>query len=306
MADQLFVQLQGETVRMVTLGMSLLSIGRTPDNGLALPDQQVAIRHAEIRLLDSRFVITDLGNGDTLIAGRKLVPFQPQVLEEGTLVQIGPYILAYLTNREDSPPPELPEPEPFPQEFQQHPLAPPRQQYPLPPVKGNASRYLEFLPMLFAESEFLGRYLMIFETLWEPLQQRQDHLHMYFNAGTAPESMLPWLGRWLDIEFDPYWPEQRKRLWLKEAMQLVRWRGTRYGLQRAVELGAGTTPIFETDPSRPYFLRVVIAEPDEENPEGVTRASILHLLRSHMPAHVLYEVKFVPQTSPEVPPEAGP
>lgn len=120
---------------------------------------------------------------------------------------------------------------------------------------------------------------------------------MYFNAGTAPESMLPWLGEWLDIKFDPYWPEQRKRLWLKEAMQLVQWRGTRYGLQRALELGAGITPIFESDPNKPYFLRVVVAEPDEENPEGVTRAGILHLLKHHMPAHVLYEVKFVPSPS---------
>lgn len=278
---------------MIPLGMSLLSIGRTPDNGLSLPDQQVAIRHAEVRLLDGRFVITDLGNGETLMAGRKLVPFQPQVLVEGTLVQIGPYILAYLSGREDTPPTELPEPEPLPHEFMQHPLAPARVTYPLSRVKGTASRYLEFLPALFTESEFLGRYLMIFETLWEPLQQRQDHLHMYFNAGTAPEGMLAWLGQWLDIEFDPYWPEQRKRLWLKEAMQLVQWRGTRYGLRRALELGAGITPIFETDPNRPYFLRVILAEPGESN-EGVTQDSILLLLKNHMPAHVLYEVKFVP------------
>lgn len=294
MSDQLFVQLQGETIRMMVLDMTMLSIGRTPDNGLSLPDQAVAIRHAEIRLLDERFTITDLGNGETFIAGRKLVPFQPQLLDEGTLIQIGPYVLAYLPNREDETPPELPEPEPLPRDFVQHPLRPPRSTYTSLGVEKSRSMYLDFLPTLFTESDFLGRYLLIFESIWEPLQQRQDHIHMYFNAGTAPENMLAWLSKWLDIEFDPYWPEHRKRLWLKEAMQLVRWRGTRYGLRRAIELGTGVTPFFETDAKQPYFLRVVLADPDTHPQEGVTREGVLRLIQRNMPAHVLYEVKFVP------------
>lgn len=294
MSDQLFVQLQGETIRMLVLDMSLLSIGRTPDNGLSLPDRTVATRHAEIRLLEGRFVLTDLGNGDTFIAGRKVTPFQPQELSEGTLIQIGPYVLAYLPNRVEETPPEIPAPEPAPLEFVQHPLAPARDKFPLRGVKRSGSIYMNYLPTLFTESDFLNRYLLIFETIWEPLQQRQDFLHMYFNAGTAPDSMLAWLARWLDMEFDPYWPEQRKRLWLKEAMELVRWRGTRYGLQRAIELGSGVTPHFETDPARPYFLRVLLADPDTLNAEGVTRESVLRLIERNMPAHVLYEVKFVP------------
>lgn len=293
MSDRLFVQLHGETMRMLVLDMSLLSIGRTPDNGLSLPDQNVAIRHAEIRLLDGRFTITDLGNGDTYIGGRKLVPFQPQLLDEGTLIQIGPYILAYLPNHDEDTPPELPEPDLLPREFTRHPLAPPRDRFAVVGSQKKKSIYLDFLPTLFTESDFLGRYLMIFETIWEPLQQRQDHIHMYFDAGTAPETMLKWLATWLDVEFDPHWPEQRKRLWLQEAMQLLRWRGTRYGLRRALELGTGVTPFFETDPDQPYFLRVVIADPDTLNAEGVTRDSVLGMIQRHMPAHVLYEVKFV-------------
>lgn len=98
MADQLFVQLQGDTLKMLSLDMHLLSIGRTPDNGLSLPHATVPIRHAEIRKQDSRFVITDLCNGETFLAGRKLVPHQPQVLEEGALIQLGPYMLAYVVN----------------------------------------------------------------------------------------------------------------------------------------------------------------------------------------------------------------
>lgn len=58
MSGQLFVQLQGETVKMLALDMNLLSIGRTPDNGLALPHPSVAIRHAEVRRLQDQVIIS--------------------------------------------------------------------------------------------------------------------------------------------------------------------------------------------------------------------------------------------------------
>lgn len=284
---------------MLNLDMTLLSIGRTPDNGLALPDQHIAIRHAEVRLLDDRFVITDLGNGDTYIAGRKLVPFQPQVLEEGTLIQIGPYVLAYLTGGAEDLQPELPELPELPREFTRLPLPAVRPTTPPMLLQKPASTYLGFLPSLFGESEFLGRYLLVFESIWEPIQQRQDFLHMYFHAGTAPVSMLAWLAEWLSIDFDPYWPEQRKRLWLKEAMQLIRWRGTKYGLRRAIEIGCGVTPYFEENPAKPYTLTVVLPDPETAQLEDLTREQALELIKRHMPAHVLYTVKFVDPPSPE-------
>lgn len=293
MADRLFVQRGGETVKALSLDMTLLSIGRTPDNGLALPDPAVAIRHAEVRLsAGGRFAITDLGNADTFLDGRKLVPFQPQELRQGALVQVGPFLLAYLAG-EDTPPPPKPELPAPPTEFQRIPLHAPIQRTPMQLAPGDQSAYLQYLPALFSESEFLSRYLMIFQTIWEPLQHRQDHLELYFSPTTAPEGFLGWLAAWLGLEVDPHWPEARRRAWLLEALHLLRWRGTTYGIRRAIELGCGVSPNLHEDPARPHFIRIALPDPKEENVDGVTREGTLRLVAHNLPAWVEYEVVFM-------------
>ncbi|EYB66960.1 FHA domain-containing protein [Deinococcus phoenicis] len=289
---QLFVQLQGDTVKMLSLDMSLLSIGRTPDNGLALPHSSIAIRHAEVRQLEGRWVITDLGNGETFLAGHRLVPHQPQVLEEGVVVQMGPYVLAYLPAPEAPTPPAEVDALPAAPDFTLSPLAPPRPGLPAPLAEGSASVYLDYLPAMFSESEFLARYLLIFQSIWEPLQHRQDHLDMYFSPATAPERLLGWFAAWLGLEVDPHWPEARKRQWLREAMHLLRWRGTRYGLMRALEIGCGVTPQITENAGGPYSVTVTLPEPDEAT-SGTTRGDVERLVARHLPAHVRYELRYV-------------
>lgn len=48
------------------------------------------------------------------------------------------------------------------------------------------SRYLEFLPRVFADNDFLRGFLLIFESMWEPLEWRQDHIDLYFDPRTCP------------------------------------------------------------------------------------------------------------------------
>jgi len=300
MADQLFVQLQGDTIKMLSLDMEMLSVGRTPDNGLVLPHASVAIRHAEIRRQEDRFVLTDLGNGETFLAGRRLTPHQPQILDEGSLVQVGPYVLAYVVNSEVLRPPEEVRPLPVPADWQLLPTRPPRLPFPATRAAGTVSAYLEYLPALFSESEFLGRYLLIFQSIWEPLQHRQDHLEMYFSPSTAPGQMLDWFGSWLGLEIDPLWPEDRKRQWLREAMDLMRSRGTRYGLVRAIELGCGVTPQVIEDPKRPFQVTILLPDPEDQlsaeqtTSSATSRESVERLIAQHLPAHVQYELRFVP------------
>ncbi|WP_420595514.1 FHA domain-containing protein [Deinococcus sp.] len=293
--DQLFVQLQGETVKMLSLDMNLLSIGRTPDNGLSLPHPSIAIRHAEVRRQEEGFVITDLGNAETYLAGRKLAPHQPQVLAEGALVQVGPYVLAYLAGGQAPAPPDKVDALPVLADFRPVRLPPARPRLPAPRAEGHASAYLDFLPNLYTESEFLGRYLMIFQSIWEPLQHRQDHLPMYFAPATAPQALLGYMAAWLGLELDPHWPEARQRLWLREAMHLLRWRGTRYGLMRAIELGCGVSAQVIEDPKLPFSVTVIMPDPGEgEDGSGdVTRQSAEQLIARHLPAHVQYQLRFV-------------
>lgn len=100
-------------------------------------------------------------------------------------------------------------------------------------------RYLRYLPSLYYKDELMGRFLMLFESFWKPLEGQIDHLPLYFDPQMAPPDFLPWLASWLDLVLDERWPEERRRLLIRSAAALYRKRGTRQGLQRYLEIFAG-------------------------------------------------------------------
>src|SRR2546427_437089 len=55
-----------------------------------------------------------------------------------------------------------------------------RRRWRRPRVDSPASRYLADLPTVFQDPmfPFLGRYLRIFEHIWEPFEWRQDHIEL--------------------------------------------------------------------------------------------------------------------------------
>ncbi len=59
------------------------------------------------------------------------------------------------------------------------------------------SSYLKYLPALYSESEFMGRFLLIFESVLGPLEGMIDNLAYYFDPGICPEEMLNWLASWM-------------------------------------------------------------------------------------------------------------
>lgn len=153
------------------------------------------------------------------------------------------------------------------------------------PPDGLDSRYLRYLPAIFQENEFLGRYLRIFETIWEPLEWRQNHINLYFDPRTCPPSLLPWLASWLDLTINPYWPEARIRRLIAEAADLYRWRGTAYGLKRLIEVATGVTPTITEEPSQPFVFHISLTIPPDSD---VDARLIDDLVRTHKPAHAGY------------------
>jgi phage tail-like protein len=187
------------------------------------------------------------------------------------------------------PPPERSErAEPVPLKMFVAPIARP----PILPSWNQGSRYLRNLPGIFQDNEFLGRYLLIFESIWEPLESRQNHIEMYVDAHTCPASFLAWLAGWLGLALNTHWPESRRRLLLAEAMDLYRWRGTSYGLTRMIEVCTGLTPEIsdgqgqeDSSAYQPFVFRIRITIPPES---GVDPGFIEELVRSHKPAHAGY------------------
>jgi phage tail-like protein len=74
------------------------------------------------------------------------------------------------------------------------------------------SRLLQYLPALYTEQdEMMGRFLMLFESFWEPIADRIDHIDAYLDSKLAPPDLLPWLATWVDLVLDGQWPEDKRR-----------------------------------------------------------------------------------------------
>lgn len=103
-------------------------------------------------------------------------------------------------------------------------------------------QYLRYLPALYEDDEFMGRFVMLFESFWKPIEAQVRQIHHYFDPQLTPTEMLPWLASWVDLVLDERWPEAQRRALLSAAVQLYRKRGTRRGLQEYLELYTGQKP----------------------------------------------------------------
>jgi phage tail-like protein len=105
------------------------------------------------------------------------------------------------------------------------------------------ARYVKYLPALYAEQdELMGRFLMLFESVWTPLGAQIDAMHHYLDPRTAPTGLLPWLAHCVDLALSDQWTEPQKRRLIASALPLYRRRGTRRGLQDFLEIYTGQKP----------------------------------------------------------------
>jgi phage tail-like protein len=170
------------------------------------------------------------------------------------------------------------------------------------------SRLLQYLPGIFSEGEessFIGRYLLIFETILDSVDITISQLPAYFAADTAPEEFLPWLASWLGIVIDEGWPVGRRRAVLANAMELHRWRGTIRGLSEHLLLYTGIKPEiieggsgFKLDPKSKLGHQIMLGGGDRSNhfsvvlhttePDTLDRARLRAVIEVHRPAHATY------------------
>lgn len=104
------------------------------------------------------------------------------------------------------------------------------------------SSYLEYLPALYRDDEFIGRFLLIFESVMKPLENVIGNLDLYFDPRMTPEPLLPWLASWLDLALDSTWPIKKRRALVESCTELYRWRGTKRGLSDYLRIYTGTVP----------------------------------------------------------------
>jgi phage tail-like protein len=295
---QIVVYHDGRIVRTLPVNVAVVTIGRSPANVLPLPNASVSRLHAELRRTPEAIILTDVGSvNGTYVGDTALLPHQPLQLAAGALIRIGPFVLRFEdasarpAPREDGTTAEQQVFEPLPiPPATYSPPPPPRPVYAAPVPHEPVSSYLDFLPVIFQDGDFLGRYLLIFQSIWELLEYRQDHIAMYFDPRTCSVPFLSWLAEWLGLPAGLQLEEGRMRQLLGEAVELHRWRGTAYGLTRLIEICTGITPLVAESAANASILHIRVAVPPDTT---IDREAIERLIRVNKPAHTAYLLEVV-------------
>lgn len=106
--------------------------------------------------------------------------------------------------------------------------------------------YLTHLPAVYRadpqSSDFLERFLALFGTLLENVEEEIFYISRYFDVESAPEPYLKWLGSWMGVDSDLPLTTERLRLFLMKAPQLYQLRGTKRGMEAMIEFFIGEKP----------------------------------------------------------------
>jgi phage tail-like protein len=313
---KLTVTAPDEAPRDMVLDRPILRIGRLPEpeNDLALVHALVSRHHAQIYCDREPYRIVDMGSSNGTRVNDIALPGQEvRELRDGDRINIGPFTLTYTApvHADAGPPPAAEQEiagEPKPKDefgglrVEEAPLgpppaepppgqAPPPEALPTQPWVGMAfdrSRWLQHLPYIYSEDEFLGRYLLIFEDLFGPLDQIISHFELFLDPRTAPESFLSVLASWLGLVLDDRWPAEQRRALLQSAVELYDFRGTRKGLARLLEATTGCTVEIAENADGPHSFRVTLTPGDARS---VDEQMVRNIVEANKPAHTVYRLE---------------
>jgi phage tail-like protein len=154
------------------------------------------------------------------------------------------------------------------------------------------SRWLQYLPALYHENEFLGRFLRVPEEIVAQVEEVLAEIHRYFDPLMAPASFLPWLATWIDLALDENWPEAQRRQLIREGTELYRWRGTRRGMITYLRIYAGVEPeIVEhrtAEEGGPFAFTVILRVAEASR---VDEARVRAIIEAEKPAHTTYRLQ---------------
>jgi phage tail-like protein len=158
-----------------------------------------------------------------------------------------------------------------------------------PGLSTQSSHLIHYLPGIY-QTDFMSRFLALFESILVPIEWNVDSFDLYLDPGTAPAGFLPWLANWYTIAFDSTWGEAQRRVLLEEAHQIYARRGTRWALSRVLEIYLGCKPeIIEfTEEKEPFTFTVKLPLKKGEVNQELVEA----IIDSGKPAHTNYRLEF--------------
>ncbi|GAB4196367.1 MAG: hypothetical protein OHK0022_13780 [Roseiflexaceae bacterium] len=315
---------RGGPVEQLVLQAGTTMLGRASTNDVVLDDDGVAPRHAALECDAEGCWIRDLESERGVFLNQvRLARGARRLLRNGDVLRIGPFFLSYTRQHEGAAQPLRTAPAtnggsatpgngqkagPPPALAGKGPIrrlpgngGPPDRRPPNPIEHG--SRYMQYLPPPYQNSLFLERFLMIFESILTPIEQQIDQINLYFDPQITPEELLPWLSTWFALVLNDNWPVAHRRELIRSASELYRWRGTKQGLRRYLEICTGITPritepqdtISEAQPLPAYVFRVSMIV---DNPETFDRRMVELIIESQKPAHTSYILELLQSETP--------
>ena len=116
-------------------------------------------------------------------------------------------------------------------------------------IEFNQDSYLPLLPAIYAvdspAGDFLQRLLTLFQSFFEGVETEIATLPLLFDPALAPTRFLDWLAGWLGVELDESWSDAKRREAIAEGFAWFARRGTRKGLEHAIEFATGVPVVVE-------------------------------------------------------------
>ena len=268
----------------IIVGRQGLRVGRGADNNLVLNHRELSRQHMRfIWREDDKYLVEDLNSSNGVWFNEARIPPRvPQGLTEGDVIRCGPYLFTFV----DLVYPEVNAIRPVEARAEA-----------LPSVKAgakatvntfsNQSTWLQYLPAIYADDEFLGRYLLIFESIMNPIVWRIDNFDLYLSPDNAPAEWLQWMASWFDMLILPELPLENQREIMRQIGWLFMRRGTPSGLQRLLELYFGVQPEIVENQACHFMVRLPLSQTQTQLTADVANRLIL----SQKPAFASYTLE---------------
>lgn len=172
------------------------------------------------------------------------------------------------------------------------------------------SELLRYLPAIYQNDPFIGRFLRIFEDMHSPVQAMVEALPSYFDPNLAPPELQRRLASWVGGERRDGAGRLDDAAWgrlVAHQLELHRWRGTKRGLRLALELATGHRPLIN-DYSTGLVLgadaslgvnatlesgqTLSVSVRFDCEPGEIDASTVDAIIRQHKPAHVSHSVTF--------------
>jgi len=278
----------------ILVGRQGLRAGRGSDNTLVLNHREISRQHMRVVWReDDAYLVEDLNSSNgVFLNDSRITSRLPQELSVGDVVRFGPFILTL-------------EKLVFSQRIVRRiPTADERDggetgadlliegmaiTHP-PGIPRDASTWLKYLPSIYSDDEYVGRFLLIFESIMAPITWHIDNFDLYLSPNIAGTEWLQWMASWFDVLLVPELPILRQRSILEQMGWLFMRRGTVAGMQRLLELYFGVSVEIIEDQLCHFVVRVPFSETD---PLLSSEKLIRRLIDSQCPSFAAYRLETV-------------